>query len=144
MKSPEILQVLLHETLILSLKTQSFHWNVEGPNFGPLHDLFGTQYEFLQEAADTIAERLRALGEYPHPHNSNEGADAVDPIPSKPLHYRKMVQTLAVENEKLGLLCAKGAALTAEEDPATSNLLAERQMAHQKAAWMLRSHLLGS
>jgi starvation-inducible DNA-binding protein len=140
----DILQTVLHSTLALSLKTQNFHWNVVGPHFGPLHDLFGKQYEELQEAADLIAERIRALDDFAHPHNSNEGADAVDPIPSKPLHYRKMVQTLAVENEKLGLLCAKGATLTAEEDPATSNLLAERQMAHQKAAWMLRSHLLGS
>jgi len=32
----------------------------------------------------------------------------------------------------------------AEEDPATSNLLADRQMAHQKATWMLKSHLLGA
>ncbi|NBS69843.1 DNA starvation/stationary phase protection protein [bacterium] len=141
MKSPEILQVLLHETLILSLKTQSFHWNVEGPNFGPLHDLFGTQYESLQEAADTIAERIRALGEYPHPHNSNEGAEALDPIPSKPPKFTKMLEILAVDNQKVGIFCGRTSEMLAAEDPATSNLLAERQMQHEKAAWMLRSHL---
>ena len=137
----QILQSLLHESIALSLKTQNFHWNVEGPNFGPLHKLFGKQYEDLQEAIDLIAERIRALDEYAHPHNSNEGCQAVDPIPSKPPKATKMIEILGVENEKLGYFCEKMAAKVAPEDPATSNLLADRQMAHQKAAWMLRSHL---
>lgn len=135
------LQSLLHETLALALKTQNFHWNVEGPNFGPLHKLFGKQYEDLQEAADLIAERIRALDEYTHAHNSNEGTEAVDPIPPKPPKYTKMIEILGVDNEKLAYFCAKASAMCAEEDPATSNLLADRQMAHSKAAWMLRSHL---
>jgi starvation-inducible DNA-binding protein len=138
---PKILQNLLHESIVLSLKTQNFHWNVEGPHFGPLHTLFGTQYESLQEAIDIIAERIRALDEYVHPHNSNEGSQAVDPIPAKPPKPLKMVEILAVEHEKLAYFCSVTSQKTAEEDPATSNLLAERQMAHQKAAWMLRSHL---
>lgn len=140
----DILQTLLHSTLALSLKTQSFHWNVVGPHFSALHKLFGDQYSELQEAADLIAERIRALDDFPHAHNTNADAEAVDPIPKKPPHYSKMLQTLALENEKLGLWCAKMASKVAEEDPATSNLLADRQMAHQKATWMLKSHLLGA
>lgn len=139
MTPSEILQTLLHDTLILGLKSQSFHWNVTGPYFGPLHNLFQSQYEELFGAADTIAERLRALGEYPHPHNSNEGGDAVEAIPKKPPTFKKMLEILAVENKKLGLFCNTTAELV--EDEATSNLLAERAHAHEKAAWMLRSHL---
>lgn len=141
MSCQKILDTLLHSTLALSLKTQSFHWNVTGPTFGPLHTLFGTQYEALQEAADLIAERLRALDAFPHPHNSNSEAEAVDPIPAKPPKHTKMLEILALDHEKLGLFCSKTAALVAEEDPATSNLLSDRQHEHQKAAWMLKSHL---
>ncbi len=137
----QILQVLLHESIALSLKTQSFHWNVEGPNFQSLHTLFGHQYEDLQEAIDLIAERIRALDEYPHPHNSSEGTEAISPIPSKPPKSTKMLEILGVEHEKLAHLCLLAAQETAHEDPATSNLLADRQLAHQKAAWILRSHL---
>lgn len=140
----DILQTLLHSTLALSLKTQNFHWNVVGPHFGPLHTLFGKQYEELQEAADTIAERIRALDSFTHAHNSNDDAEAVDPIPKKPLHYKKMIQTLSLDNEKLGAWCATMSSKLADEDPASSNLLADRQMAHEKAAWMLRSHLMES
>jgi len=141
MSCAKILDALLHSTLALSLKTQSFHWNVTGPTFGPLHKLFGKQYEELQDAADLIAERIRALDEYPHPHNSNSDAEAVDPIPAKPPKYTKMLEILALEHEKLALFCSRTSHITSTEDPATSNLLADRQMAHQKAAWMLKSHL---
>lgn len=141
MSCEKILDTLLHSTLALSLKTQHFHWCVTGPTFGPLHDLFGKQYSDLQEAADTLAERIRALDAFPHAHNSNADAEAVDPIPAKPPKHTKMLEILALDHEKLALFAARTSSLLAESDPATSNLLAERQMAHQKAAWMLKSHL---
>src|SRR5579883_1511377 len=55
---------LLADTYLLYLKTQNFHWNVKGPLFPALHALFETQYQELAEAADVIAERIRALGCY--------------------------------------------------------------------------------
>jgi starvation-inducible DNA-binding protein len=41
------------------LKTQNYHWNVEGPNFPDLHALFMTQYTELFFAVDLIAERIQ-------------------------------------------------------------------------------------
>lgn len=139
--SIKLLESLLHDTLALSLKTQSFHWNVEGPHFGPLHTLFGSQYESLIEAADLIAERIRAIGSFPHPHNSNIDTAAVDPIPATPPTYKEMLKILAVENEKLAYFCHNASTICGPADAATSNLFADRQAAHSKAAWMLRSHL---
>ena len=43
------------------MKTQGFHWNVVGPQFEPLHELFQEQYTELSKAIDEIAERIRAL-----------------------------------------------------------------------------------
>ena len=40
------------------------HWNVEGTDFLPLHQMFQEQYEELFVAIDEIAERVRALGNY--------------------------------------------------------------------------------
>lgn len=137
------LQSLLHDTLALGLKAQNFHWNVEGPHFGPLHDLFGSEYESLFKAADTIAERLRAQGEIAHAHNSNDDTKAVGPIPSTPPKALEMIQILALEHQKLGIFCNKMSQSTSK-DAATSNLFAERQHAHEKSAWMLRSHLIKS
>jgi starvation-inducible DNA-binding protein len=137
----QLLDTLLHNVLALSHKAQNFHWNVVGPHFGPLHKLFGKQYSDLQDAADLLAERIRALDAFPHPHNSNEGAAGVDPIPSKPPSWRKMLEILAAEHEKLGNFANSASAELASSDAASSNLLADLQMRFEKAAWMLRSHL---
>src|SRR3990167_6550689 len=51
----------LADSYILYLKTQNFHWNVQGPNFHSLHEMFEEQYQELAEAIDKIAERIRAL-----------------------------------------------------------------------------------
>ena len=53
----------LADTYILYLKTQNFHWNVTGPHFHSLHEMFEEQYEALAEAIDVLAERIRALGQ---------------------------------------------------------------------------------
>ena len=58
----ETLSQVLANTFILSLKTQSFHWNVTGPMFYTLHSMFEEQYNELWQAGDAIAERIRALG----------------------------------------------------------------------------------
>src|SRR5690606_2191184 len=55
---------LLADSYLLYLKTQNYHWNVTGKLFQPLHVLFEEQYKDLAEAIDTIAERIRALGEF--------------------------------------------------------------------------------
>ncbi|MCX7122988.1 MAG: ferritin-like domain-containing protein, partial [Gammaproteobacteria bacterium] len=53
---------LLADSYTLYLKTHYFHWNVTGPHFKSLHELFELQYTELALAVDTIAERIRALG----------------------------------------------------------------------------------
>ena len=55
---------LLADSYILYVKTHNFHWNVEGPMFNTLHQMFMVQYTELWNALDLIAERIRALGSY--------------------------------------------------------------------------------
>ena len=56
------LAALLADSYSLYLKTHNFHWNVTGPQFNTLHEMFETQYTELAIAVDDIAERIRALG----------------------------------------------------------------------------------
>ena len=53
---------LLADSYTLYLKTHNYHWNVEGPMFSTLHQMFEEQYTELATAVDEIAERIRALG----------------------------------------------------------------------------------
>src|SRR5258706_633118 len=55
---------LLADTYMLYLKTHGFHWNVEGPMFQTLHQMFMAQYTETWNAIDPIAGPIRALGHY--------------------------------------------------------------------------------
>ena len=63
-KSAEALKRLLGETYALYIKTHGYHWNVTGPRFQSLHEVFMTQYTELWAALDELAERIRALGHF--------------------------------------------------------------------------------
>jgi starvation-inducible DNA-binding protein len=52
----------LADALDLHLQAKQAHWNVKGPNFIALHELFDEVEEALEEYADDIAERAVALG----------------------------------------------------------------------------------
>ena len=56
------LSAFLADSYTLYLKTHNFHWNVTGPMFNALHNMFMTQYTEEWTALDEIAERIRALG----------------------------------------------------------------------------------
>ena len=67
------LSALLADSYTLYLMTHNFHWNVTGPQFNSLHQMFMTQYTEQWTALDQIAERIRALG-HPAPGTYKEFA----------------------------------------------------------------------
>ena len=56
------LSALLADSYTLYLMTHNFHWNVTGPQFNSLHQMFMAQYTEQWNAIDIIAERIRAVG----------------------------------------------------------------------------------
>lgn len=133
---------LLADTYLLMGKTQVCHWNVTGPNFAGLHDLFETQYRELFEAVDAIAERIRALDAMA-PASVREMMELSalsEPDAAQPA--TDMVRMLAQDHRALSESAAELADTADEEDDlATHDMLVTRIAAHDKAAWMLRSHL---
>ena len=65
------LSKVLAGSYTLYLMTHNFHWNVTGPMFNTLHQMFMTQYTEQWSALDLIAERIRALG-FPAPGTYKE------------------------------------------------------------------------
>jgi starvation-inducible DNA-binding protein len=57
-----LLNQQLADALDLHLQAKQAHWNVKGPNFIALHELFDEVVEGLFEHADDLAERAVALG----------------------------------------------------------------------------------
>jgi starvation-inducible DNA-binding protein len=58
----ELLNQHLADLLDLGLQAKQAHWNVKGPHFIALHELFDKLAEELEEFSDNIAERAVALG----------------------------------------------------------------------------------
>src|SRR5258708_23638306 len=58
----ELLNQELSDVLDLGLQAKQAHWNVKGPHFIGLHELFDKVAEELEEFSDGIAERAVELG----------------------------------------------------------------------------------
>ena len=56
----DLLQPVLANLSVIYTKTRNFHWNMTGPRFHTMHLFFEEQYKELGEAADEVAERIRA------------------------------------------------------------------------------------
>ena len=63
-KAVRILANLLADEFTLKLKLHKYHWNVTGPGFRSLHQLFEEQYNALAITIDEVAERLRTYGSF--------------------------------------------------------------------------------
>jgi starvation-inducible DNA-binding protein len=123
------------------LKTQNFHWNVKSPHFFALHLLFEKQYQEMAEEADEVAERIQSLGFHVDATFSTFQKCCIKED-KKPIPAKKMIEILVSDHEAV-IRCGRKLGEIAEEtnDQATTDLIGRRLGAHEKMAWMLRSHL---
>ena len=59
----DMLKVALANHIEASLTVQSYHWNVEGPDFDQYHSFFATVYSDYYDQIDTLAEYIRIISE---------------------------------------------------------------------------------
>jgi len=138
------LEKTLADTYTLYLETHRFHWNVEGPMFQTLHDMFEEQYREMWDAVDDLAERVRTLGKYaPGTYKQFAKLSGIEVNEDNPPAL-EMVSTLVNGHESL-IRGARKALEVADgkKDEGTVDLLTQRIQVHEKTAWMLRSLLSG-
>ena len=131
---------LLADSYTLYLKTHNYHWNVKGPLFNTLHQMFEVQYTELAAAVDEIAERIRALGEpAPGSYKAYAALTEIEEEDSVP-PAEEMIRQLLKGQETVVRTARSviGAAEAANDEP-TADLLTQRMQVHEKNAWMLRS-----
>ncbi len=138
------LSALLADSYTLYLMTHNFHWNVTGPHFNSLHQMFMDQYSEQWTALDLIAERIRALG-HPAPGTYREfvklaSIKEVEGVPKA----MDMVRNLVDAQEATARTARRMFPVVEEaDDQPTADLLTQRLEVHEKTAWMLRSLLEG-
>lgn len=136
------LKTALADSYAMYLKTLGVHWNVTGPSFYGIHKLTDAQYQELHGAADSIAERIRALGHIaPASFSEFRSATCVDvetPHKSTPA----MLVELVADNEAVArrMLAASDTAQAAG-DKFSEDMLIGRIGVHEENAWMLRASI---
>ncbi len=124
------------------LKAAGFHWNVEGSLFPQYHELFGDIYQEVYGSIDTFAEQLRAARIYaPAAFETMDMISAVECQTEVP-NGMQMTQELLADSDLMSEIF-RAAYLAADQmgDYGLSNFFADRQDAHRKHSWMLRSTL---
>ena len=120
------------------------HWNVEGTDFLPLHEMFQSQYEDVFEAIDEIAERVRALGKYAEGGLKRlaEMTTVQEGPTAAPATAKDFVSSVLVAHEAVISTAVKVRKVASEAGDAESeDLVIGRIKTHQKAVWFLNSYL---
>jgi starvation-inducible DNA-binding protein len=125
-----------------ALKAQNFHWNVEGPLFGQLHELFDRIYTEVYGSIDTFAEQLRALQIYTPASLAKFSMLTKVEDENAVIDFQRMLSELLEDSERMANIFKMVFSMSeAAGDHGLSDFLAGRQDAHKKHSWMLRASL---
>jgi starvation-inducible DNA-binding protein len=141
----ELLNQQLAGTFDLYSQTKQAHWNVKGPQFHSLHELFDNLAAELLGFADLIAERATALGGLARGTVRLAATNSL--LPEYPLEVTDSLTTVETLAERYGALAAsmRSALASASEsgDAVTEDLLTEVSRGLDKSLWFLEAHLQG-
>jgi starvation-inducible DNA-binding protein len=139
----DLLNARLADAIDLQTQMKQAHWNVKGPQFIALHELFDQVNEEVEDYVDLIAERAVQLGgiakgtarlvakhskldEYPH--SIAEGRRHVDAVSSALAAFGKGVRKAIAKADGLG-------------DADTADIFTEVSRGVDKWLWFVEAHL---
>jgi starvation-inducible DNA-binding protein len=139
----DALKTLLATSYAFVIKTQNFHWNVEGPDFPQYHEFLGKLYEEVYDnAIDQTAELIRQLGNYTPGSITRFAELSQIPDQTKIPRAELMIAELEQDNAKLLAMWKESFHIAEEADEqGIADFIASRIDAHGKHGWMLRSIL---
>ncbi len=142
-KVARALNASLADGLDLQTQVKTAHWNVKGPHFASLHELFDTFASSVAEHNDEIAERAVALGALAAGTARTAAKQSrVPELPADATDGLALVKALA---ERFGAHLAglRAARKVADEvgDGDTSDLVTVIVTDFEKHAWMLHATL---
>ena len=139
-----ILSKLLADEFVLYTKTRNAHWNVEGIDFLSKHKFFESQYEQLDEIMDSVAERIRTIGEYA-PGTLRQFLELTHLTEQARIKNDSagFIRELLSDHENVIMYLRENVSRLADEfkDYGTSDFITQWMETHEKMAWFLRAHL---
>jgi starvation-inducible DNA-binding protein len=141
-KVAALLNARLAETIDLQLQAKQAHWNVKGPLFQQLHELFDQVHAVAVASTDLIAERAVQLGAVAagtvqavaerttlkvYPTEASDGLAHVDLVSSALADVAAKARAAIDESAGLG-------------DQATADVFTEITRSLDKQLWMVEAH----
>lgn len=142
-KLVDALNPLILDGLALYNAAQVAHWNVRGPNFGPLHKLFGKVRDAFDGHTDTLAELVATLGGTAAGTAEQVGEGST--VEAYPTDVTDGMEHVRLLNDRVtawidGAYKA-AAAIDATGDVVGATVLIDVIKDVQKLGWMLGAHL---
>lgn len=141
-----LLQPRLADAVDLHWQAKQAHWNVKGPNFIGLHELFDRVAEAVDEWADLLAERIVQLGGIAE--GTIKVAAGRSALPDYPLHatdWAEHVEAVSQSLSSFGQAVRQAIGQTSElGDQDTADICTEISRAVDKMLWFVEAHGQGN
>jgi starvation-inducible DNA-binding protein len=133
----------LADAIDLGAQTKHAHWNVKGPYFIALHELFDKVAETVEDQIDDIAERITTLGGTAHGTIASAAKNtSLKPYPEDITDGMAHVEALSSALAEFGKKVRKGIEQTGDwGDADTADLLTGVSRDVDKYLWFLEAHL---
>jgi starvation-inducible DNA-binding protein len=137
-----LLNPVLADLVDLGLQAKHAHWNVKGPNFISLHELFDHVEDEVEEIADEVAERIVALGGVAHGtlqnvHRTSRLSAYSPDLLTGAAHVRALSAALTAAARFVRPMIDASAAAG---DAATSDVFTQATRAIDKLLWKVEAH----
>jgi starvation-inducible DNA-binding protein len=142
-KMAQLLNARLADAIDLQTQMKQAHWNVKGPNFIALHELFDKINEDVEDYVDLIAERVVQLGDIAlgtarsvaqrsqhkeYPLTISSGRDHVEAVASALSTFGKAARAAIDASDEL-------------RDKDTADIFTEVSRGIDKWLWFVEAHL---
>lgn len=135
----------LADALAVQLALKQAHWNVKGPNFIAIHELFDQVYGRLEGHVDTIAERIKMLdgtanGTAEHVAKTS----SMKPYPLDIVSQKDHIKAVSEQLRDLGGKIREGIDVTEKAGEANAaDILTAVSRDLDQDLWFVESHLEG-
>lgn len=138
-----ILNARLADAIDLQLQAKQAHWNVKGPSFIALHELFDQVAAGMTTHIDEMAERITALGGIAEGTvQVVAGRSKLDAYPLEIADGRAHLDALAAALARFGKAVRKAIDETGKAgDADTSDLFTGISRDADKTLWLVEAHL---
>jgi starvation-inducible DNA-binding protein len=136
----EMLNLLLADEAVLSLKMHRADGHAGGVDVAELKPIYDAQYKQIKSISNDIVERVQILGGFPL-RSSKELIDSTR-LDGNLTLVPGLISILADHEAFIRFLREDVRKCSEEyEDEGTSELLVSVMLLHEKMAWLLRSHI---